>query len=214
MGKSINLIGKRFGRLVVIEEAGRDKFGEVQWLCRCDCGNSKTSSGSRLRKGKCTSCGCYQKEAIVRAKKKHGMFGTRIYNIWSSMLQRCTNPNNAKFKNYGGRGISVCDDWSNSFEAFYEWSMSNGYADNLTIDRIDVNGNYEPSNCRWIGMIDQENNRTNNVLITIGGVTKTRTEWCRINGIRPQTACQRIRYGWNEIDAVTMPVNRKRRKTK
>ena len=212
MGKCINLIGKRFGRLIVIQQAGREKFGEILWLCKCDCGNEKITSSSRLRKGKCTSCGCYQKEAIVKAKRKHGMFGTRIYSVWATMIQRCSNPHNSKYKNYGARGISVCKEWSDSFEAFYEWSMSNGYADNLTIDRINVDGNYEPANCRWIGMIDQENNRTNNVLITINGITKTRTEWCRINGIKPQIACQRVFSGWNEIDAVTKPVNKKRRK--
>lgn len=212
MGKSINLIGGKFGRLTVIQEAGREKFGEILWLCKCDCGNEKITSSSRLRNGKCTSCGCYQKSVMAKAKRTHGMFGTRIYNTWSSMIQRCTNPHNAKYKNYGGRGISVCKQWSDSFETFYKWSIDNGYSDNLTIDRIDVNGNYEPANCRWAGIVDQENNRTNNVLITIDGVTKTRTEWCRINGIRPQTACQRVFNGWNEVDAVTIPVNRKRRK--
>ena len=123
MGKYVNLIGEHFGRLTVVEEVGRDKFGEKLWLCNCICGNTKTVPTSRLRQGHCTSCGCYQKECISKIHKKHGLFGTRLYNSWSSMVQRCTNPNNPKYKNYGKRGISICNEWRNSFKMISEWAF-------------------------------------------------------------------------------------------
>lgn len=135
---------------------------------------------------------------------KHGKRHTRIYDIWRSMRQRCYNPNTNRYKNYGGKGIKVCDEWRESFEAFYEWAMANGYADNLTIDRKDTNGNYEPNNCRWVTMKEQQNNRLNNHLETYNGETHTIAEWSEITGIKMCTLWARLKkYGWSIEKALT-----------
>lgn len=211
MSRAIDITGKRYGRLVVREKAGTDRFRQIKWLCDCNCGNQTIVTSGNLRNGHTTSCGCYNKQRISETHKKHGMFGTRLYNIWAGMIQRCNNPKNTKYKNYGARGISVCDEWEGSFKCFYEWAITNGYKRNLTIDRIDVNGNYQPTNCRWVGIETQENNRTDNIYITINGETRTLSEWCRTNGINVSTALQRIRFGWDSIRAVTEPPKRRKK---
>ena len=133
--------------------------------------------------------------------KLHGMSRTRIYNIWSTMKQRCTNPHHCKYKNYGGRGVSIADDW-NSFSAFYEWAIQNGYDENLTLDRICSDGDYEPHNCRWVNQREQQNNRTNNRRIEIDGESHTLSEWSEISGIHLSTIWGRLKKGWSEKDAV------------
>lgn len=177
--KLIDLTGKKFNRLEVIERA--ENIGKkVAWKCRCDCGNEIVATGSALKSGNTQSCGCLHKEN----HSKHGMYKTRIYKTWGNMNARCYCKNSLRFDSYGGRGITVCDEWKNSFEAFYDWAMANGYADDLTIDRIDVNGNYEPENCRWVSNLEQQNNRRNNVLIEYGCESHTIAEWERILGIK------------------------------
>ena len=158
--KAIDLTGKRFGRLTVIERASIDSSKEVCWLCRCDCGNiTKPIRGNDLKRGKVISCGCYRKQLISERQTIHGLENTRIYNIWNNMKYRCYNSKSNNYKHYGGRGITVCEEWKNSVQAFYEWAMSHGYSDELTLDRIDVNGNYEPSNCHWATVSEQNKNR-------------------------------------------------------
>ena len=159
MSKLIDLTGKRFGKLVVLERAENDK-GRSQWLCRCDCGNLKVINGSNLRHDKSHSCGCL----CIGNHTKHGYSDTRLYHVWHGMRQRCNYPKHNEFKHYGGRGIRVCDEWNNSFMAFHDWAMSYGYLPDAprgkcTLDRIDINGNYEPSNCRWVDMKTQMLNR-------------------------------------------------------
>ena len=152
----IDISGKRFGRLIAIKPVQNSKNGDAKWKCKCDCGNETNVKYQHLKSGEIKSCGCWKE-----APKKHGMTTKgerpRIYGIWVGMKQRCTNPNVEKYPRYGGRGIKVCPEWEEDFQAFYEWAIANGYQDNLTIDRIDNDGNYEPSNCQWI--TSEENTR-------------------------------------------------------
>ena len=139
----------------------------------------------------------------------HRMSNTRLHQIWRGMKRRCNSTTYDGYKYYGGRGIKVCEEWRNSFQAFYDWSISNGYTDELTIDRINVNGNYEPSNCRWTTMKVQANNRTDNHVVTINGQSKTLTEWADVYGIKQDTMYHRINRGWTAERALTTPVRKR-----
>ncbi len=167
MSKKVEMIGKRFGRLTVIEESPTRKNKTVYWICKCDCGDTtKPIKGTALRDGTTKSCGCLLPEVTRKRCFVHGLRQTRLYRIWDNMIQRCTNPNRTEYKNYGGRGITVCDEWKNDFQTFYDWAMAHGYADNLTIDRKDNDKSYSPDNCRWSTMKEQQNNRRNNRIRT------------------------------------------------
>ena len=178
-----DLTGQKFGRLTVIGVDTTKETRKTYWLCQCDCGKISSHRSDGLLSGRIKSCGCYKSEqdAInVSKNHKHKQSGTRLYRIWQGMKERCHNENSPNFKNWGARGIKVCDEWKNSFEAFYQWATETGYNDNLTIDRIDNNVGYNPQNCKWSTAKEQSRNRRSNIDITIGNTTKTLTEWCEI----------------------------------
>ena len=160
-----DLTGQRFGRLTVIERAGSNKQKRVTWCCRCDCGREHIVASSYLINGDIRSCGCSKSEQLIERNTKHGKAGTRLYTVWANMIQRCTDPKHTHYCRYGGRGITVCDEWRNDFRAFCEWATENGYDENApkgqcTLDRINNDKGYGPDNCRWVDMVTQRHNRS------------------------------------------------------
>lgn len=212
MSKAIDIKGIRFGRLIAIEPTKkRSSSGCIIWKCKCNCGTITYVPVNTLRNGQ-KSCGCLQKEAVRKANTTHGKSYTKIHRTWSSIKDRCLNSNDVAYNNYGGRGIKICEEWANDFMTFCNWSYSNGYNETLTIDRIDNNGNYEPSNCRWVERKTQQNNRRNNHYITINNETKTLQEWGESTGIKPNTINCRIRKGWSCENAIFTPLLKTRRR--
>lgn len=180
-----DLTGMKFGRLTVI---GIDDRGtrKAYWNCICDCGNAKSVRSDSLQSGAIKSCGCIKKEqdkVNLIKNHKHKQSGTRLYKIWQGIKRRCYNVHDSRYHRYGGRGITVCDEWKDDFSVFYEWAIANGYSDELTIDRKNNDGNYTPDNCKWADAKEQCNNRSTNIRITIGNSTRTLTEWCEIFGL-------------------------------
>lgn len=196
MPKLIDLTGQRFGRLVVIERADNSADGRARWLCRCDCGQSKTVLGEHLKKGRTKSCGCAKSESSSKRFKKHGGRNSKLYRIWSNMKDRCNNPDCKVYSDYGGRGIKVCKEWIDDFSAFQKWALANGYKEGLTIDRKDNDKGYFPDNCRWTDRKIQGNNKRNCRYITYKGQRKTVAEWSDITGIPHDTLLYRLNHGW------------------
>ncbi len=183
----------------------------TMWQCRCKCGKEFVTSGVYLRNGHTKSCGCYIAEKLRASRTTHHETGSRLYHIWQGMKSRCYNPHNKRYKTYGARGIKVCDEWRDSYAAFMEWALNTGYDDSArrgeyTIERKNTNGDYSPLNCTWLTIQEQASNKTSNVNITANGVTHNMTEWADILGTTASTICQRLKRGWNEVEAVTVPI--------
>lgn len=201
MAVKIDLTGHIYGDLEVIKISVDEACKKKKWLCRCKCGKECIVSGSNLRSGHtkhCPSCG-YK---ITKEKKTtHGQTKTKLYYVWRGMLNRCENPNFKSYQDYGARGIKVCEEWHNS-KTFLDWSKENGYEDGLEIDRINTDGDYCPSNCRWIKRLENSNNKRNNKLIEHNGETKTLAEWARHFGVNYKNLSRNIIKGYSLIDAV------------
>lgn len=192
-GQAKDLTGGVYGKLTVLERAGSDKHRNAVWKCLCECGNIYYINGRSLTTGHTKSCGCSTGQFISNAKmttKEISAKYSRLYNIWGHMRQRCNNPNDKRYERYGGRGITICAEW-NDFESFLLWALANGYEDNLEIDRIDNNGNYEPDNCRWTTDLVQARNREVCIYQEIDGKTMTLSEIADLYHIKRATLYHR-----------------------
>jgi hypothetical protein len=188
-GTRVINIGDKFSRLEVISLSGkRDKSRQYYYYCKCDCGNFVDVRKDSLLNGRVKSCGCYTLDRLT----KHNKCNTRLYHIRSGMIERCCNPRNKDYKNYGARGIDICQEWKLDFSKFYAWAITNGYSDGLSIDRIDNNKGYCPENCRWVSNKVQGNNRRTNKYITYNGETKTVSQWADVLGIGLSTLRYRL----------------------
>lgn len=199
MGARLDLVGKTFGRLTVTEFAGIKKQASY-WRCKCSCGSEVVVAGACLTSGNTTSCGCRRVDRVREVVKKHDGNGTRLYRIWKNMRTRCRNPHFPQYKDYGGKGIDVCNGWDD-FVEFKRWADSHGYSDGLTIDRIDCSKGYSPDNCRWVDIKTQQRNRTS--VRKING--KTVSEWSEISGISYNTLLSRLKKMMLE-EALSTPV--------
>ena len=210
MSKLIDLTGQKFGCWTVLSRAKNSLQGHSRWLCECDCGTQRVVLGNSLRRGESTNCGCVAKEKLRKINTKHNKKRHPLYSVWIGMKKRCLNKNDHAYMYYGGRGVTIHNEWINHFQSFYNWAIKNGYKRNLTLDRIDVNGNYEPSNCRWTDKKTQARNRRSNFNITYNNETKCLTEWSEILGINRGTLKSRIlRSKWSIEKAFTTPIKTK-----
>ncbi len=217
--KTIDITNKRFGKLVAIERC-KNISGKTAWKCKCDCGNTTYVSTSNLSCNRIRSCGCLKLEKLLERSTTHNQRHTILYSVWRGLRQRCNNPKHNSYHNYGGRGIKVCDEWDKSFQSFYDWAYANGYSTEnqkdeklkLTLDRIDNNGNYEPSNCRWVDRKTQTRNMRTTKFITFNGERKSISEWCEIYGINKPSFIIRLKYGWSIEEALTKPIGSKKSK--
>lgn len=212
MSKSIDITNQRFGRLISICSSKRDN-GRTYWLCQCDCGKQTSVYISKLTTGETKSCGCLRNELTSKRQKKHGLTKTTLHNAWLNMKNRCENPKFNEFHRYGGRGITYCEEWK-SFNKFMEWALKNGFSDKksengrniLSLDRIDLDGNYEPSNCKWSTVLEQAKNKCNTVLYKYNGVDYTLTELMEFAKVSDRyTISRRVKNGWTVEKAVNTP---------
>lgn len=220
-----DLTGQRFGRLVALKVVGVNKYRRAIWLCECDCGETVEVARPNLirQDGKGTrSCGCLWKEAVtasnVTNKTVHGLYGSKIHTVWKDMLYRCEKPQNIGYKNYGGRGIRVCEEW-HDLSKFAEWAYANGYDDmaargDCTIERIDVNGNYEPSNCKFVNMFAQNANRRNTLKIDIDGECVPLMLAVKKEGLDYKPVYDRMRYYGESFDSAVKRMRKAEHKRK
>ena len=205
--RCIELTGQKFGKLTVVEKAENNKWNEAVWRCKCECGNETFVSSKVLRLGHSRSCGCYKGEAIKKAKTKHGKSNTKTHKTGREIKSRCFYHSNQAFRDYGGRGITMCERWQNSFEAFYEdvSKLPHFGEKGYSLDRIDNNGNYEPNNVRWATSKEQNNNKRNNRKLNYNGETHTLSEWANIKHLSYTALFLRLRRGWSIEKALETP---------
>jgi hypothetical protein len=205
MPKFIDLTGKKF-HFLTVKSRNTGFKGKTMWNCICDCGAETVVDSKNLKFGKVKSCGCLRDKKLSAMRKTHGLSESRIYRIWLGMRKRCYTKTSKPYSRYGGRGIIVCPEWRDGFEAFYIWAMSYGYADNLSIDRIDNDSGYYPENCRWVTSKEQNNNKSNTRKITVRGIAKKLSEWSEITGLNIKLIDGRLRKGWSPEKAVETPI--------
>lgn len=194
-----DITGKKFNYLTPIKPVYKDSIGHTHWLCKCDCGNEIIVDKGHITSGHTKSCGCFN----IKSHSTHSSSKSRLYKIWISMRDRCKR----KVNNYGKKDIKVCTEWDKSFVAFQKWALNNGYADNLSIDRIDNNGNYCPENCRWATPKQQVQNRDVTIFVVIDGVKDTLANWCEKKQIAYPTVLYRAKVrGWSLEKAILEPV--------
>lgn len=206
---SKDITNKKYGKLTVINREGTHITGRSKlalWRCECDCGEEVVVRGASLRNGSTKSCGCAQRANSSIANSTHGLSKTKIYRSWASMKKRCHNPNDHSYHYYGNRGIRVCEEWYSDFTSFYRWAVQNGYEEDLTLDRINVNGNYEPTNCRWITQKEQSNNTRRNKFYFFKGNNCTLSQISDDCNIPYSVLYKRLKRGWNLEEATTVPV--------
>ena len=204
MGAKIDLTGQRYGRLTVLRDSGVDKYGGYLWLCKCDCGKTTVVSRTNLRTGHTQSCGCISRE---RMTNYHGIPNKHLTRVRLSMKSRCYEPRCNEYKYYGQRGIKMCDEWlgPDGRDNFVQWALDNGYREGLTIDRIDVNGDYTPENCRWVTQAEQSRNKRTNIMVMYKGQRMCVAEAARLSGIKRGTLQQRVNSGWPEDKLFILP---------
>lgn len=209
-----DLTGLRFGRIYIVKYSHHYK-GSIYWLCKCDCGNESIAKGTSLNYGSTKSCGCGSANQAVKNCEKYrnkirvpSPYSRKLKDLFRNMNDRCYNNKNKRWKNYGGRGIKVCDQWRNNRRGFYSWAIKNGYSPSLQIDRIDVDGNYEPANCRFVDAITQMNNTTYNRFVDWMGQRKTVSEWARQLDVTPSAIAHRLNRGWSLDRVMTQPFRR------
>jgi hypothetical protein len=205
MGKLCNLSGKIYGRLTVISRA-ENKGRYVAWNCLCECGKKKIVPAFHLKDGHTKSCGCYLVEFAGNLKRTHSDNRSKEHQTWNGIKKRCLNPNEPAYKHYGARGITVCDRWLESYSNFLS-DMGRAPSKRHSIDRINTNGNYEASNCRWATPKEQANNKRNTTYLEYNGQNKTIVEWCEFTGINYRAIRSRLRYGWSIEKTLTTPID-------
>lgn len=211
----IDITGQKFGLLTVLGSTEkRSKSRQMIWKCQCECGKITYVATQNLKQGNTLSCGCYHRKKASTDSTKHGLSSHKLYFVYYNMLQRCYNKNMPYYHNYGKRGVSVCEEWGDKkrgFNNFYQWAVNNGYSDGLSIDRIDNNGNYEPTNCRWITMTEQKNNTRRNISISYGGEQHTIAGWAKKGNIPYNTLRGRlVKSNWNPEKAFGLSVEAKK----
>jgi hypothetical protein len=209
----IDLTGRRFGKLLVVQKGGVNDSHSVLWKCKCDCGNDKTASSIVLLQGYTKSCGCLRKETTNPGNKTHGFSKkngkrSKLYRVWANMKDRCFNTNSCNYSNYGARSISMDNDWVNSYETFHNWAMITGYMEGLSIDRIDNDGNYEPYNCKWSTIKEQSMNRRTNHVVEYENSKYTIGELSEKFNINLSTLSSRINRGYSVEQAISKETNK------